>query len=136
MPRPSLLLLLLPLMTLAPALPGAPLTAPARVSLGIDVRAPGAPFPHFWEQMFGSGRAALGLRADYLEGLQRVRAATGFGYVRAHAIFHDELGLYDEDAAGNAAKTRPQILPAHEGALLSIGRLRARRRNHRVTPPR
>jgi hypothetical protein len=25
----------------------------------IDARAPGRPFPHFWEQTFGSGRAIL-----------------------------------------------------------------------------
>ena len=28
----------------------------------IDVHAPGRPFPHFWEQTFGSGRAILTLR--------------------------------------------------------------------------
>ena len=36
-----------------------------REILSIDPRGPSHPFPHFWEQMFGSGRAILSLRDDY-----------------------------------------------------------------------
>jgi xylan 1,4-beta-xylosidase len=66
----------------------------------IDAKAPGHPFPHFWEKMFGSGRAILALRASYLRDLNEVEEITGFQYVRFHAIFHDEVGIYDEDAQG------------------------------------
>src|ERR1022692_4966750 len=35
----------------------------------IDENAPSHPFPHFWEKMFGSGRAILTLRESYRRGL-------------------------------------------------------------------
>ena len=71
-------------------------------SIVIDASASGKPFPHFWEHMFGSGRAVLSLRDSYRQDMRSVRAVTGFSYVRFHAIFHDEVGLYSEDKAGNA----------------------------------
>ena len=52
----------------------------------IDGSAPAHAFPHFWEQMFGSGRAILSLREDYRQDLQAVKQITGFQYVRFHAI--------------------------------------------------
>ena len=64
----------------------------------IDTQAAGRPFPHFWEQMFGSGRAILSLRDDYRNDLRTVRDATGFQYVRFHGIFDDEVGVYDKGA--------------------------------------
>jgi xylan 1,4-beta-xylosidase len=64
----------------------------------IDASAPAHPFPHFWEDMFGSGRAILTLRDSYREDLRNVKQITGFEYVRFHAILHDEVGVYDEDA--------------------------------------
>src|ERR1700683_3977019 len=70
-------------------------------TIQVDARAKGEPFPHFWEQMFGSGRAILSLRESYRDDLREVKKATGFKYVRFHAIFHDEVGVYDEDASGN-----------------------------------
>jgi len=66
----------------------------------IDVNAPATPFPHFWEQMFGSGRAILSLRDNYRKDLREVRKATDFRYVRFHAIFHDEVGVYNQDEHG------------------------------------
>lgn len=68
----------------------------------IDPSAPAHPFPHFWEQMFGSGRAILSLRDDYRQDLRETAKITGFHYVRFHAIFHDEVGVYDEDGQGQA----------------------------------
>ncbi|MGA9973725.1 MAG: glycosyl hydrolase family 39, partial [Candidatus Sulfotelmatobacter sp.] len=62
--------------------------------------APAHPFPHFWEQMFGSGRAILSLRENYRQDLQAVKQITGLRYVRFHAIFDDEVGVYDEDKQG------------------------------------
>jgi xylan 1,4-beta-xylosidase len=67
----------------------------------IDASAPAHPFPHFWEKMFGSGRAILSLRESYRRDLRDVKQITGFEYVRFHAIFHDEVGIYDEDADGH-----------------------------------
>ncbi len=66
----------------------------------VDTSAPAHPFPHFWEQMFGSGRAILTLRESYRNDLREVKRITGFKYVRFHALFHDEVGVYDEDAQG------------------------------------
>jgi xylan 1,4-beta-xylosidase len=68
----------------------------------IDASAPAHPFPHFWEKMFGSGRAILSLRESYRHDLHDVKQITGLDYVRFHAIFHDETGIYDEDAQGKA----------------------------------
>jgi len=55
--------------------------------------APVTPLPHFWETMFGSGRAILSLRESYRQDLRAVKAATGFRYVRFHNILHDEVGV-------------------------------------------
>jgi xylan 1,4-beta-xylosidase len=67
------------------------------VSLTIDAAAPTTPFPHFWERTFGSGRAILSLRESYRTDLVTVKEATDFESIRFHAIFHDEVGLYDPD---------------------------------------
>jgi xylan 1,4-beta-xylosidase len=83
----------------------------------VDVQAPGRPFPHFWERMFGSGRAILTLRESYRRDLREVKEATGFEYVRFHAIFHDEVGLYDEDAAGQAIYNFSYIDQIYDGLL-------------------
>src|SRR5579885_228149 len=69
------------------------LSAPAQ-TIAIDAKADGRPFPHVWEQMFGSGRAILSLRQDYREDLKQVKAVTGFGYVRFHDILDDDVGVY------------------------------------------
>jgi xylan 1,4-beta-xylosidase len=73
----------------------------------VDTHAASHNFPHYWEGMFGSGRASLSLRDSYRRDLRTVKDATGFKYIRFHAIFHDELGLYDEDAEGH--RVRPFV---------------------------
>lgn len=76
--------------------PGTAPAAPAAgdtVQIHVDAKAPGQPFPHFWERMFGSGRAVLSLRDDYRKDLAAVKQATGFGYVRFHGILDDDVGL-------------------------------------------
>jgi xylan 1,4-beta-xylosidase len=70
-------------------------------TIPIDATAPAKPFPHFWEQVFGSGRAVLSLRDNYRKDLKDVHDQVGARYVRFHAIFHDEVGVYDEDEKGN-----------------------------------
>ncbi|MFZ0298582.1 MAG: glycosyl hydrolase family 39 [Candidatus Sulfotelmatobacter sp.] len=86
----------------------------------IDGSAPAHAFPHFWEQMFGSGRAILSLREDYRQDLQTVKQITGFEYVRFHAIFNDEVGVYDEDKQGQPIFNFSYVDQIYD-ALLSNG---------------
>jgi len=90
---------------------------PARLEATLNVQAPAHPFPHFWEQMFGSGRAILTLRESYRRDLREVREATGFSYVRFHAIFHDETGLYSVDREGKPAYNFSYIDQIYDGLL-------------------
>src|SRR5207245_5523476 len=70
------------LLSLALPLPG---QAPTE-TVTIDANAPAHPFPHYWEQMFGSGRAILSLRDSYRRDLNAVHQITGFRYIRFHGI--------------------------------------------------
>ncbi|HEY6766203.1 MAG TPA: glycosyl hydrolase family 39 [Candidatus Sulfotelmatobacter sp.] len=83
----------------------------------VDGSAPSHPFPHFWEQMFGSGRAVLSLRESYRHDLQTVKQVTDFRYIRFHAIFHDELGVYDEDQQGRPVFNFSYIDQIYDGLL-------------------
>ena len=83
----------------------------------IDASAPAHPFPHFWEQMFGSGRAILALRDSYRQDLREVKQITGFKYVRFHAIFHDEVGVYDEDDTGHPQYNFSYVDQIYDGLL-------------------
>ncbi|GGA60827.1 beta-xylosidase [Edaphobacter acidisoli] len=75
----------------------------------IDSSSSSTPFPHFWEQTFGSGRAILSLRQSYRDDLDTVKQATDFKSIRFHGIFDDEVGLYDPDRrAINFAQTAGQ----------------------------
>jgi len=85
-------------------------------TIEIDPRAETHPFPHYWERMFGSGRAILSLRESYRKDLRAVKQATGFEYVRFHAIFHDEVGLYDE-VDGNPVYDFSYIDQIYDGLL-------------------
>lgn len=86
-------------------------------SLTIDAAANSHDFPHFWEKMFGSGRAVLSLRDSYRRDLRQTKRVTDFQYVRAHAIFHDELGVYDEDSAGKPIYNFSYIDQIYDGLL-------------------
>ena len=46
----------------------------AQEQIEISANAQTTPFPHFWEQMFGSGRAILTLRESYRERSARGKA--------------------------------------------------------------
>jgi xylan 1,4-beta-xylosidase len=70
---------------------------PSPTIISIDARDQGAPFPHFWEQTFGSGRAILSLRESYRDDLRAVKKITNFESVRFHGILMDDVGLYDPD---------------------------------------
>jgi xylan 1,4-beta-xylosidase len=86
-------------------------------AIEVDVNAPSHPFPHFWETMFGSGRAILSLRDSYRHDLREVKRITDFEYIRFHAIFHDEVGLYDEDASGKPIYNFSYVDQIYDGLL-------------------
>ena len=83
----------------------------------IDANAASHAFPHFWEKMFGSGRAILSLRESYRHDLRETKRITGFEFVRFHAIFHDEVGVYDEDAAGKPVYNFSYVDQIYDGLL-------------------
>jgi len=83
----------------------------------VDASAPAHAFPHFWEQMFGSGRAILSLRDGYRRDLREVKQITDFRYVRFHAILDDEVGVYDEDAQGKPVYNFSYVDQIYDGLL-------------------
>src|ERR1019366_10267640 len=89
------------LLVLSSASPLVPSLAAAQTlrteQIVIDAKAQTTPFPHFWEQTFGSGRAILSLRQSYRDDLRTVKQATDFQSIRFHGILNDEVGLYDPD---------------------------------------
>lgn len=89
----------------------------AQEEVKIDAKAQAAPFPHFWEQMFGSGRAILALRESYRNDLRAVKEVTDFRYVRFHAILHDEVGVYNEDEHGNPVYNFAYVDQIYDGLL-------------------
>jgi xylan 1,4-beta-xylosidase len=88
-------------------------------TITIDANAPAHPFPHFWEQMFGSGRAILSLRDSYRSDLRAVRQITGFRYVRFHAILDDDVGVYSEDQQGHPIYNFSYVDQIYDGLLAS-----------------
>ena len=90
---------------------------PANEVVTIDAQAATTPFPHFWEQMFGSGRAILSLREDYREDVRAVKKVADFRYVRFHGIFDDEVGVYTEDEHGNPVYNFDYVDSIYDGLL-------------------
>jgi len=91
--------------------------ARAQETIEIDAQGPHTPFPHFWEQMFGSGRAILTLRESYRDDLRAVKQVADFQYVRFHAIFHDEVGVYNEDEHGDPVYNFSYVDQIYDGLL-------------------
>src|SRR5258708_5771127 len=91
-------------------------TSPPEIIV-IDASAQGRPFPHYWETMFGSGRAVLTLRESYRRDLRMVKEITGFQYVRFHNVLHDEVGIYDEDAQGKPVYNWSYVDQIYDGLL-------------------
>ena len=113
LPQPGAWLVAL-VLALAPAAPGH--AAPAD-SITVDATAQVQPFPHFWEHTFGSGRAILSLRESYRQDLRAVKAVTALEYVRFHAILHDEVGVYSEDAHGQPVYNFSYVDQIYDGLL-------------------
>ena len=91
--------------------------APQTIEVRIDASAHGTPFPHFWERMFGSGRAVLALRAAYRRDLSMVKRATGFGYVRMHGIFDRGVGLFHIGPDGKPVYNFSYVDQIYDGLL-------------------
>jgi xylan 1,4-beta-xylosidase len=99
----------------------APVAArPPSATITIDANAATQAFPHFWEQMFGSGRAILTLRESWRRDAREVKQITGLQYVRFHAILHDEVGVYDEDKDGKPIYNFSYVDQIYDG-LLALG---------------
>ncbi len=98
LPSPMLkkpLLLAALAMSLACAAPAAERTI--RVDTA-QIKGPKSPL---YSLCVGAGRANEGLRADWQRQLRQVRAECGFRYIRFHGLFCDDMGVYQEDKAGN-----------------------------------
>ncbi len=95
----------------------APLAAQTREALTVDAGAPTRAFPHFWERMFGSGRATLSLRSSYRDDLRAVRAVTAMSYVRFHGILDDDVGVYSETATGEPVYNFSYVDQVYDGLL-------------------
>jgi xylan 1,4-beta-xylosidase len=85
--------------------------------VAVNARAEWRPFPHYWEQMFGSGRAILSLRESYRRDLRAMKSATDIQYVRFHAIFNDEVGVYTEDAQAKPVYNWSYVDQIYDGLL-------------------
>lgn len=97
--------------------PGSAVAEPSIESLTISSNSPQTALPHFWEQMFGSGRAILSLRDDYRRDLRSVKSVTDARYVRFHNIFADEVGLYNVDSGGRPVLNYSYIDQIYDGLL-------------------
>src|SRR5271154_6710556 len=89
----------------------------AQEHVEISASAQTTPFPHFWEQMFGSGRAILSLRESYRDDLRAVKKVTDFRYVRFHAVLDDQVGVYSEDEHGNPVYNFAYVDQIYDGLL-------------------
>jgi xylan 1,4-beta-xylosidase len=94
-----------------------PATAQALDTLLVDAAGPTRPFPHYWERMFGSGRAVLSLRDSYREDLRSLRSVTEVSYVRFHGILNDEVGVYTEGPKGEAVYNFSYVDQIYDGLL-------------------
>lgn len=83
----------------------------------IDTGKPGQKFPHFWEHIFGSGRAILSLRDSYRQDLKQCKKAFDIRHVRFHGIFHDEVGVYDETPDGKPVYNFSYVDQIYDGLL-------------------
>jgi xylan 1,4-beta-xylosidase len=91
--------------------------ASSPIAVVIDGNAAAHPFPHFWEQMFGSGRAVLSLRDSYRRDMRAVKGATDFKLVRFHGILDRDVGVYTVDSRGRPDYNFTYIDQIYDGLL-------------------
>jgi xylan 1,4-beta-xylosidase len=89
----------------------------SQTTITISGSAPAHPLPHFWEHMFGSERANVSLRESYRRDLRDLKQITDVQYVRFHAIFLDDMGVYEEDQQGNPVYNFSYVDQAYDGLL-------------------
>lgn len=99
------------------ALPACSQTPPSTVRVEVNTHSATTPFPHFWEQTFGSGRAILSLWESYRDDLRTVKRATGMQAVRFHGIFLDDVGLFHLDANGKPVYNFSYVDQIYDGLL-------------------
>ena len=85
--------------------------------IAINANGPSHAFPHFWERMFGSGRATLSLRESYRNDLRNLKSHTAAQYIRFHNILSDEAGVYEIDANGLPAYNFSYVDQIYDGLL-------------------
>jgi xylan 1,4-beta-xylosidase len=87
----------------------------------IDARGSCAPFPHFWEHIFGSCHAPVTLCEDWRNDLRALREIVDVRYIRFHGIFEHQVGIYGgQDSAGNLLLNFTRIDLIYDG-LRKIG---------------
>lgn len=69
-------------------------------TIAVDAAKVKGPHDEFFKQVVGAGRAAEGLRSDWLRDLILVHRECGFKYIRFHGLLQDEMGVYREDKQG------------------------------------
>jgi xylan 1,4-beta-xylosidase len=89
----------------------------AQETVAIDANAPATAFPHFWEQMFGSGHAILSLREAWRDDLRAVHGETDFHWVRFHGILDDEVGVFTRDEHGNPVYNYAYVDEIYDGLV-------------------
>ncbi len=109
--------LLLAAVNAGAAAPRRPDASCAHQTIVIDASARSRPFPHFWEKMFGSGRAILALRDRYRRDLRATKRVTEMRYVRFHGILDDDVGVYGEDKRGRAVYNFSYVDQIYDGLL-------------------
>ena len=87
------------------------------IRIVVDGNAPAHAFPHFWEQMFGSGRATLSLRASYRDDMHAVKGVTDFRFVRFHGVLDKDVGVYTVDAQGRPDFNFTYVDQIYDGLL-------------------
>ncbi len=106
-----------PALLLAALVIVAPAPAHAQQQIVIDATAPTTPFPHFWEEMFGSGHANLAMRESYRDDLRAVKKVADFEYVRFHGILDDENAVYNLDDRCNPVYNFAYVDQIYDGLL-------------------
>ena len=89
-----------------------------REIIHINPDGPSRPFPHYWEtdvriwtrDSFSSRELSPGFA-------NAQRSSPAVEYVRFHAILHDEVGVYDEDAKGKPVYNFSYVDQIYDGLL-------------------
>lgn len=87
-------------------------------AITIDARRAVTPFPHFWDEMFGSCHAPVTLCEDWRNDLRTLKGIVDVKYVRFHGIFDRSVGIYDrKDQDGNLILNFTRVDLIYDGLL-------------------